>query len=66
MMDLKVITRETAARVVARIIAEFGVDYNPADELEKVDEAIEQAAMETQADVNSFLASTIERNGNTG
>jgi hypothetical protein len=64
MMDLKVITRETAARVVARIIAEFGVDYNPADELEKVDEAIEQAAMETQADVNSFLASTIERNGN--
>jgi hypothetical protein len=62
--DLKVVSRDTAAQVVSKIIAEYGVQYNPAEEIEKIDEQVKEMAMATQADVNQFLADTIERNGN--
>jgi len=62
-MDLKVITRDTAAAVVSKIIAEYGVQYNPAEELDKINEELERMAIETQVGVDKFLANTIERNG---
>jgi hypothetical protein len=65
MFDLKVITRNTAAQVVSKIIAEYGIQYNPTEEIEKIDEQIKNITMATQADVNQFLADTIERNGST-
>ncbi len=66
MFDLKVLTRETASQVISKIIAEYGIQYNPADELEKVDQQAQEIAMETQAGVNQFLSDTIERNGANG
>lgn len=62
--DLKVLSRDTAAQVVSKIIAEYGIQYNPDEELAKIDEEMEKATMETQSNVNQFLTDTIERNGN--
>lgn len=61
--DLKVITRETSAKVVSKIIAEFGVQYNPDEELEEIDKQAKEIAMQTQDGINQFLVDTIERNG---
>ncbi len=63
MLDLKVIDREISSQVVSKLIAEYGVQYNPAEVLERIDKATEEAAMETQTDINKVLQDAIERNG---
>lgn len=61
--DLRVITRDTSAKVIAKIIAEYGVSYNPDKELEEVDKQEQEAEIETATGINQFLTDTIERNG---
>lgn len=63
MLDLKVITRDIVSQVVSKIIAEYGVQYNPAEILEVIDSEVKEIAMQSQTDINQFLADTIERNG---
>lgn len=63
MMDLKVITRDTVAQVVSKIVAEYGVQYNPAEELLEIDNQVEEIAVKSQSDIDQFLVDTIERNG---
>jgi hypothetical protein len=62
-LDLKVIDREITSQVVSKLIAEYGVQYNPAEILDRIDEQVEQAAMDTQTGINQFLSDTIEKNG---
>jgi hypothetical protein len=62
--DLKVISRDTAAQIISKIVAEYGVQYNPTEEIIKIDKEIEGAAITTQASINQFLADTIGKNGN--
>lgn len=38
MLDLKVIGRETAAKVVAKLIGELGIDYDAIEELQTIDD----------------------------
>lgn len=64
-LDLKVIDREITSQVVSILIAEYGVQYNPAEVLKRIDEQAEQVVMDTQTGINQFLSDTIERNGST-
>lgn len=41
--DLKVITTETAAEAVAKVLAEIDIEYNPAEELQKARQAAQDA-----------------------
>ena len=61
--DLRVITRETSAKVVSKIIAEYGVQYNPDEELEEIDRQAQEIATQTQTNIDQFLTNAIERNG---
>ena len=61
--DLKVVSKDTAAKVISKIIAEFGVQYNPNEEMDEIEEKEKETMMQAQADVNQFLSDTIERNG---
>lgn len=63
MLDLKVVTRDIAARVVNKIITEYGVEYNSAVVLDEIDEQKKQAELGTQVDINKFLSNAIKRNG---
>lgn len=63
LLDLKVITRDVASQVVSKIIAEYGVQYNPAEILTEIDEQKEAAELGTQSGINQFLSDAIERNG---
>ncbi len=65
MLDLKVIDREIASQVVSKIIAEYGVQYNPAEKLTEIDEKVKSAALETQEEIDNTLAGILSRNGNT-
>lgn len=62
-LDLKVITRETVARVVSKIIAELGVEYDPIAELEQVDTAAGDDEMDTADAANQFLSNLMGDNG---
>ncbi len=62
-MDLQVVTRETVARTVAKILAELGIDYNYDEELGKVD-AVGDIVNEAQTvATNQWLISRMENNG---
>lgn len=41
MLDLKVMSRETAAKVVAKLVSELGVEYDPIEELATIDDTPE-------------------------
>lgn len=64
-MDLKVLTRQTAAKVVAKIIAEYGIDYNPDEELRTIDEGEAQEENETANTANQFLANMMNGDFNS-
>ena len=44
--DLKVITHETAAQAVAKVLAEIDIEYNPAEELQKAREVAQETPQE--------------------
>jgi hypothetical protein len=43
--SLNLVTRETQAKVWAKFVSEIGVEYNPVEELEKLDEESEEDAL---------------------
>jgi hypothetical protein len=61
MNDLQVITRETAAQVVAKAIAELGVEYDPDEELATLDS---EQPQETAEAINLWLREAL--NGDAG
>jgi hypothetical protein len=62
-LDLKILTRETVAAVIAKIISEFGVDYDHIAELEAMDDQAANDEMTTANAANQFLAQLIDSNG---
>lgn len=55
-LDLKVITRQTVAVTVSKILAEMGIDYDPAEELAAVDDSPDVSDDDEIADdVREFL-----------
>jgi len=63
MFDLKVITRETAATVYAKVIGELGISYNPDKELAKLDELEADETLATGASNGQLLNSILKQNG---
>ena len=64
--DLKVITRETAAEAIAKVLAEIGIEYDVTEELEAVDQAAEDEEMDTADAANAFLANQLAMQGMNG
>jgi hypothetical protein len=62
---LGLMTRETKAKVWARFVAECGVEYDPVEELEKVDDEEAEAELEDAAQTNQdWQAALAGPNGN--
>jgi len=63
MFDLQVVSRETAARAIASVMAELGVDYNADDELKAIDAQSDALLLQGAADTNGKLQGLLDGAG---
>lgn len=63
MLDLNLVTRETAAQAVGKVLAEIGIAYDPTTELEAIDQETATDALDTGEAANAWLATRL--NGRT-